>query len=333
MKKIISVIFVLVIISCEAEMNNKEKLPFNSATILLNEKSKYEEITEPSAKNIDLINGFRGVKLMTNVDSLHLEDWELIKFSPKIDYYENNVFIRFDSKLYQTEICLTFYDDRLTMIDIQFNNIDILNANKTYSKEDIINEVIEPKIMKTFHNTFGIVKPYFEGEEIYIGPAVKLNELTIAINTMYNKKKADVSSYLDYKRYKFPNEAFERNLYEVIEEIYQKKKSIDYYPASTTIFHNLENIKLFEYLGEENGMKILLTNKFKIFEDEGKIYDHFKLNNTLLQVKIYNLQLTREYLINKKKQESQIRKKSNFEFEKRKKLKDSITLINSASEF
>lgn len=334
MKKIISVILILGITSCGSEMKNKKKiLPFNSATNLLREESNNLEITEPSTKNIDLINGFRGIKLLTNVDSLYLKDWELINFSPKIDYYENELFIWFDSILYPTDICLTFYNERLTMIDIKFDNIDVLKNNQAYSKNDIENEIIEPKMLKTFHNTFGLVKPFVEGEEIKIGPALKLDEMTIAINNMYNKKKLDVSSYSDYYMNKFPKEVFKRNLYEVVKEVYQRENNIDFYPSSTITFYNVENMKLFEYIGDENGMKLLLTNKFKIIEPEGKSYHSYKLNETMLQVKIYDIQLASEYLIDKKKKESENRVKSNLKYEKIKKSRDSLELLKSASQF
>lgn len=338
---LITMICFFLMSSCSQIKKNKikdETLPTNSATRLVNERKSYTDINEPNVKNIDIINGFRELKLNTNIDSLYIEDWKFngdsiyVKDrSPKfflsdIIFIEKEITVTMQDKNYDCIFFLTFFKKKLIMIDVNFINIKKSGDKEFLSKNEVGYKIIEPDIMKLYLATFGEGKSYLLKDRVSYDDKYDL----------YDKKKTRTTI-----SYEIPNIDFEGNLFEIIEHRVNDYKDVAYETKyrytntpSTNIPTILKNQKLVEYIADKNGLKLFITNTFVINEKEGgNLFFSYSINNIDLKVKIYNKEFINEYLSAKEQQESSNRIKLEAIYKERKNQQDSINTNKSASEF
>lgn len=293
--------------------------PTNSATRLVNERRSYTKINEPNVKNIDFINGFRELKLDTNMDSLYLEDWQSKEISPDILYFEKDIIVTMQDKNYDCIFYLAFFKKKLIMIDVNFNDILNSGGRKFLSEDEANYEIIEPDIMALYLSTFGKGKSYILKDRVILD--------------LYNDTWTKIS-------YEIPNVDFEGNLFEIIEHRVNDYKDMavemNYKYANTpntSISTILKNQKLVEYDTSKNGLKLLLTNKFVINEkDGGSLFFTYSIENINFKIKIYKKEFIHEYLRTKEQQESSNKIRLEAIYKKRKKKRDSINTNKSASE-
>jgi hypothetical protein len=149
--------FIICILSCEKkikkELNKKVHNPKIEISRLFYTKAVNDSLELESLLNVDIINGFRMVKLGLNIDSISYVDWNKNNQLEKYGILELNKKRHFTFLENKFNIKLTFYNGELKIIN--FNNIDYLNEEviydlfkNTYGLPNYINSKKAPNIIK-----------------------------------------------------------------------------------------------------------------------------------------------------------------------------------------
>jgi hypothetical protein len=338
MKKINLIIIFIIFSSCISE-KIKNKLPVNSATLLLKKRAVNSSISQTSSKNIDIINGFRELKLGTHLDSLYLEDWNFYNYSSEIKYYDKKLHFYLDDNAFKSEVYLTFYFNKLIMIDIELNdNRDLSDVE--YSASQAANTFVKPKLMDLFNNIFG--------EPIEIRPGV-INEkklerkdfdkdfLSSLLDKTFSKEDYDL---IEITQTEYSNKAFIKCPFELIIKKYKHHKSkknnkdefsspgVTYYPSS------INNKTLYSYNGSENVIKLFIENHFEWIDfAEETLNTNYKLKKIKTQIKFYNKKIVKSYMLSKNKKDSIASQEFKRNLKKRKISEDSLKLKKSLENF
>jgi hypothetical protein len=354
MKKISLIIVIIILCSCKRE-SFKNELPQNSATLLLKKKVIKSSISEISAKNIDVVNGFRGLKLGVNIDSLYLKDWNLNSYSSEINYYDKKLGLFLDNNTFKCEIYLTFYFNKLIMIDIGLNDNRGL-VNVKYSESEATNTFVKPKLMELFDNVFGQSIRIEQGviserkikrnnsEKRFYTVKKKDYDLIKSIETDFNKGFYDYLEedydLIEITEKKFSSARYIKRPFELVIYKYITSKKKNYKknkfssPGVRVYYNNRSNKELYSYNGNKNILKLFIENKFEGNDsDENSFYISYKLKNIKTQIKVYNKIETKKYMLSKKKKDSINLFEYNRKLKKRKISEDSLKLKKSLENF
>jgi hypothetical protein len=339
MKKIKLIIVIIILCSCKSE-SFKNELPQNSATLLLKKRVIKSNLSKSSAKNIDVVNGFRGLKLGVNIDSLYLKDWNLNSYSSEINYYDKKLDLFLDNNTFKCEIYLTFYFNKLIMIDIGLNDNRGLVIVK-YSESEATNTFVKPKLMELFDNVFG--------QSIKIEQGV-ISERKIKPKRNKSKKKNydnffirldDGYDLIEITEKKFSSARYIKRPFELVIYKYKTLKKNKNYkknklsiPGTRVYYNNRNNKELYSYNGNKNMLKLFVENKFERNDlGENTSYISYKLKNIKTQIKVYNKIETKKYMLSKKKKDSINLFENNRKFKEIKIFKDSIKFKRSLENF
>lgn len=338
MRKIL--LLTIIFLSCNKERKPNVELPLNSATLLLRAQNLRNNITSSSPLNIDIINGFRGLKLYKDIDSLYLKDWNLDKFSDEIEYYENNILLSLDNYAFDCKLYLTFYQKKLLMIDIEFDdNRDLDNDN--YLREQAYDLDFIPKLLEQYEIIFGEPNKNYS-YELLDEKELSRNELN---NYLSDDLNAGLATYIKGKlklverTYEmFPNTDFEKNSFELIKGSKQiltseKDKKNSYY-FSNVYYPFIDKRILYSYSGNYTNLKLLVENKWEITGDsEKELSVTYKLKNINVKIKVYGNKRIKEYTSSKARQDSIANYQQRLIFKRNKEIKDSIKLKESLRNF
>tara|TARA_R110002033_G_scaffold100725_2_gene149130 strand:+ start:203 stop:1219 length:1017 start_codon:yes stop_codon:yes gene_type:complete len=338
MKKISLIIVIIILCSCKSE-SFKNELPQNSATLLLKKRVLKSNLSESSAKNIDVINGFRELKLGVNIDSLYLKDWNLNNYSSEINYYDKKLNLFLDNKTFKCEIHLTFYFNKLIMIDIGLNDNRGL-VNVKYSESEATNTFVKPKLMDLFNNIFGEpieIKPGIINEKKIKRKDFDKDFLSSILDKTFSKEDYDL---IEITQTEYSNKAFIKVPFELIIKNYshrkwkKNKKNKFSSPGLRVYYNNRSNKELYSYNGNKNILKLFIENKFERNDSgENTFYISYKLKNIKTQIKVYNKVETKKYMLSKKKKDSINLVEYTRKLKERKVLKDSIKFKRSLENF
>ena len=135
----------IILISCNRqkhEMNSKQKFSENSATYLISKKDTTlaSLITLNNIENLNILKGFRSLKLETSVDSLDLNDWVVMKQENNIEIFINTILLDIDGKNnVPVNSKLTFVNKTLFHIELNFNSLDKdYSSNKMKCFDDLL---------------------------------------------------------------------------------------------------------------------------------------------------------------------------------------------------
>jgi hypothetical protein len=334
MKKINLIIVIIILCSCKSE-SFKNELPQNSATLLLKKRVFELNLSESSAENIDVVNGFRGLKLGANIDSLYLKDWNLNNYSSEIKYYDKKLHFYLDGNAFKSEVYLTFYFNELIMIDIGLNDNRGL-VNVKYSESEATNTFVKPKLMELFDNVFGQSTKI---EQVVISERkVKRNNSDKSF--FDNLFKTEDYDLIEITGKKISNARFIKRPFELVFYKYITSKKKNYKknkfssPGVRVYYHNRSNKELYSYNGNKNILKLFIENKFERNDsDENSFYISYKLKNIKTQIKVYNKIETKKYMLSKKKKDSINLFEYNRKLKKRKISEDSLKLKRSLENF
>ena len=329
--KQIAFIFLLVFISSCKKGSINNKLPNNSATLLLQKSELYVGLNKSSPRNVDIINGFRSLKLNTKIDSLYLVDWAINKYSPNINYFNKEIPFQLDGQVFKSEVNLTFYMGKLVMIDIELDDSRGVGAKK-YTPNDAENTVVEPEIMNLFYSVFG--DPIKVKDNQFVSKR-KLEKVQDTIDDFWSINR-DNFDYVEKITLNFPKRRFVKIPYELVENKY-----VGYMPKDDTnkgvqasVFYPINNISLLVYEANFNKLKLLIQNKFETIKSKGgDLFVFYRLRNIKLQIKIYKEKPMKEYLLEIEKQRLILSKELKRETLKDKKINDSLKLKNSLKDF
>ncbi|MFD2528903.1 hypothetical protein [Polaribacter marinaquae] len=339
MKKINLIIVIIILCSCKSE-SFKNELPQNSATLLLKKRVFELNLSESSAKNIDVVNGFRGLKLGVNIDSLYLKDWKLNNYSSEINYYDKKLDLFLDNNTFKCEIYLTFYFNKLIMIDIGLNDNRGI-VNEKYSESEVINTFIKPKLMELFDNVFGQSIKIEQGviSERKIKPKRSNSEKKGYDN--FFLKLADGYDLIEITEKKFSSARYIKRPFELVINKYKTSKKNKNYkknkfslPGARIYYNNRNNKELYSYNGNKNMLKLFIENEFERNDSgENTYYISYKLKNIKTQIKVYNKIETKKYMLSKKMKDSINLFENNRKLKERKISKDSIKFKKSLENF
>ncbi|TXD53594.1 MULTISPECIES: hypothetical protein [unclassified Polaribacter] len=339
MKEIALITLLIFFFSCKRE-NSAIKLPLNSATLLLEKRGFNRSIYKSSSKNIDIINGFRGLKLSMEKDSLYLEDWNLNNYSLDINYFNKKVAVYFDGKAFKGEVYLTFYLSKLVMIDIELDDYNVLSTIR-YSVDEARNTLIKPKLMDLFYNLFGAPIENYDNYLVSEKKLETLQKLPLKYS-FFNKDMDENFEQVEKTLISFPKGVFIKQPYELITRkvIYSelKNKNTNNRFVGADVFYKFINNKgnnaLYTYSGNLNKLKLLVQNNFeRIDTPERGSNVYYKLKNIKTQIKVYNKKLVKKYILSKKKQESINFLEQERKFKEREMVEDSLKLKKSLENF
>jgi hypothetical protein len=334
MKKISLIIVIIILCSCKSESFNNE-LPQNSATLLLKKRVLKSNLSESSAKNIDVINGFRELKLGVSIDSLYLKDWNLNNYSSEINYYDKKLNLFLDNKTFKCEIHLTFYFNKLIMIDIGLNDNRGL-VNVKYSESEATNTFVKPKLMELFDNVFGQL---IRIEHVVISER-KIKRNNSDKSFLDNLFKTEDYDLIEITGKKISNARYIKRPFELVFYKYRTAKKKNYKknkfssPGARISYRIINNKELYSCSGNKNMLKLFIENKFeRNYSGENTFYTSYKLKNIKTQIKVYNKVETKKYMLSKKKKDSINLFEYNRKLKKRKISEDSLKLKKSLENF
>jgi len=333
MKRAILLLFLISLYSCKL-LENK-KLPLNSATKLIQSRdtTNYSRIFNQSSKNIDIINGYKRLKLNTHMDSLYLEDWELDKYSTDISYFQKKMKLKIGSEESESVIVLTFYLSKLVMIDIELNDNKSITNKRRYSPEQAEKTLIEPKILQSFENVYGKPKEIENNQLISVKKLKKKKSLRDDFWKSLNKGY----EFIEEVRISYPNKDFKKIPYNVIQSKTQFSRSKDKSSqglVGAKVYYQLNNKALFVHHGDINNLKLLVLNKFvPITLEEGSSYVPYEISEVKLLIKIYKKRPMTDYLKAIDNRRLTLIDKFKKESIKKKKVNDSLRLRNSLKDF
>lgn len=296
--------FLVIIYSCAP---TSSELPENSVTLLLNKKTDYPNLQEPSPSNIDIINGFRGLRINSLIDSLYLEDWLEKRTSPNIIAFRKDMPIVVSTETHISNIELEFFKEELISLKINFPDLPHYKKNKPFNEDDASWKILEPHIITTYYDVFGKQEWERENNGVLDYEDISLYDAAVA---MVNGKEPKVRSN------PFSDAVIYRNTQ----------------TPSTIINQNYFNTKRLSYTGVKNEMTLEILNHFEIDKPEGKLFFSYLLKRIGLFIHIYDKLKYEEYQIAKANIETEMEEQQLKQNLKESQLRDRQKMSSSSSE-
>lgn len=316
-------IILLSLISCS------ENSPKKSATNLLSILDEESLIVKRDTLNVDIINGFRSLKLNTHLDSLNFNDWDEIKFSNEIIVKEKKLKLNVKNRNYDCLSKLTFFNQNLLFIELTFLNI-IDDSIKEVSSDLVDAYIYEPQILEPFNLTFGTLNWSRSYKKLDVNNLFPKNmeKLDLDINENFRLSPERTIKLIEKRQKKIKQD---------IEKYKRENKKVDVndmLPGESGFYLGITNNSyLYENIGHVNGMKIFLNNQIESYlQNESSIYPNYRLIGSDLVILIFTKNNFKDYLKAKAKQENINIQKAEQEKLNRKKLQDSLNSIKIPSE-
>lgn len=295
MKLIIKILIIISVISCKKEQvktMNRTLLPKNSATLLLQKQdsSIVSKLLEPSVVNLDLIKGFRSLKLNVSLDSLYLNDWTKKSISNTIHEYTNQLKIQIGEVEQEAYAKLLFYKQQLIIIDIMFQ--ESLNEDKIKINQVLRDDIENYKPLSNLSQLYISILGKVTKDEInYENNLIDLFPWGLSIKDHAHDNLKLFNSYINEE-----NKFYGSGRSEDIDKLIEKTKPKGNY--KNNIYYSNVNTSS-NLIWESNNYGLMNKNIYNFIKNDknkNAFEPTYGYNSTSIFIKFYSLKHIRHYV-------------------------------------